>query len=102
MWNDLFSMMITICVCTEYDLFIFYIFWEDLATRIIQDYKAYHIILVKYDFVKVSTLLTKPLKRYQYDDFKNMISLIPSLHLPPKNIYEIENGLYIVFVILIN
>ena len=48
---------------------IFYVFWEDLATRIIQDYNAYHIILVKYDFVNVSTLVTKPLKVYQYDIF---------------------------------
>ena len=71
-------------------MFIFYIFWEDLATRIIQDYKAYRIVLVKYDVVNVSTLVTKPLKMYQYDDFKNIISLIPSLHLPPKNIYEME------------
>ena len=35
---------------------------------------------------------------YQYDEFKNIISLIPSLNLPPKNVYEIENGLYIVSV----
>ena len=51
-------------------MFIFYIFWEDLAARIIQDYRAYHIKIIEYDFVKVSNLVTKPLKMYQYGDFE--------------------------------